>query len=132
MPITEACMAGIEANGLKWKTHGPMIGELAKEIGTFRDMAKNGELEFDRFNHVTAAVQMIGKRVEAWADQLTGDVKDDFDMRIEDMVEFLQDFNMELDLRDGHFDDPADAIEEIVGQMNDLYDFFDYHRILVR
>lgn len=133
MTMSEACIAGIEKNGLKWMARGPMIKDLATEVGNLRNMADDGKLKYSHMDRITAVAQAIGTQVEAWASQIKNeDVKADFTTSHEEDIEALKDMNVELDIRNGLIDEAEEAIEDIVHRLNSLYDFFDYYRILVR
>lgn len=116
MPISAAAMDGIRSNGHRWKMTITGLKRYTEVLGRANDAANEG-LDYDRkANEV--AVQGIVKVVRAFAENEAA----------------AKDVEMERDLLSNADDLECvedDAIEEINWAMNQLYDSFDYHRILV-
>jgi hypothetical protein len=126
MPISAAAMNGIAANGHGWKHTGPRISGYGKEFGTFRDNPPSDVEEMTRF---VAIVHAIEKEVSRWiaSRQFPQALADQIPLDLEFGLEFMRDLSVcSTD------EDPNDDIEEAVEIMNVLYDFCDYHRILIR
>lgn len=108
---TEASIAGVAAHGLRWR-HQIHLGNWPAQLGKLNDRASDGEdiddAEVEKAAlGIVAAVRATYER-EGWAKDT------DLDRRADDL-------EMAADC----------GIEEVNFMMNELYDSFDYWRVLV-
>lgn len=107
MPMSEAAMSGISANGLRWKFN-ISFSTLTAKVGEWEEgVTPTGEIEKIR--------NAIVERVKVFLHHRS--MGEDMRYDIEDAVEQLE------------MVDPE--VEEIRFALNRLYDQFDYHRVCV-
>jgi hypothetical protein len=113
MPMSQAAMDGIAANGHRWKHTIRGMKPHTEVLGKANDANGDGN-DYDRAA-VEKAVQSIVKITRSFADRTSdSNVADHLRLRADDL-ECVEDCD----------------IEDINYAMNDLYDEFDFHRILV-
>jgi hypothetical protein len=113
MPMSQAAMDGIAANGHRWKYTIRGMKPHTEVLGRANDAYNDGESYDEKATE--KAVQSIVKIVRAFADNTSNErLRDDLRHDADDleMVEECE-------------------IEDINMEMNDLYDTFDFHRVLV-
>jgi hypothetical protein len=112
MPMSEAAMDGIAANGHRWKLRIHGIRPFVQPLADANNLNNDGK-PYDQ-KAVEAAVDGIVIAVRNFALTKTGNLK-----------EALEDAADNLDM-------VADCeIDDVNHYMEELYDLFDYHRILV-
>jgi hypothetical protein len=109
MPISEVCMDGIKANGHRWKAR-IRLGQWPALLGRLNDVASDGgtvdEAEVERIAlRIVASVRNYAKMHPQY---------DSLERRA-DEIELVADC----------------GLEEVNHAMGELYDDFDWHRILV-
>jgi hypothetical protein len=114
MPMSEAAMEGIRVNGHRWQRRINGLKPHTEVLGKANDAHNDGEPYDEKATE--AAVQAIVKIVRSFANS----VKDDNLQR--DLLHDADDLEMVEDCE----------IEDINHEMNDLYDTFDFHRVLVQ
>jgi hypothetical protein len=109
MAMSEACLAGIKANGLRWK-HRIRLGQWPALLGKLNDQgdAVADDAEVERYAMKIVELVRAFVRRNAWAQET------DLDRRA-DELEMVADC----------------GLGEVNFAMNELYDSFDYWRILV-
>jgi hypothetical protein len=114
MPMSQAAMDGISANGHRWKSRINGLKPHTEVLGKANDANNDGE-PYDH-DATEKAVQDIIKIVRSFADKLP----DESSLK-QDLLHDADDLEMVEDC----------DIEDINHEMNDLYDSFDFHRVLV-
>jgi hypothetical protein len=113
MPMSAAAMDGISANGHRWKYTIRGMKAHTEVLGRANDAFNDGQPYDEKATE--QAVQSIIKVVRAFADKTSDErLRDDLRHDADDL-EMVEDCE----------------IEDINHEMNDLYDTFDFHRVLV-
>jgi hypothetical protein len=128
MPTSEAAIAGIGANGLGWRKeiHGlkRLVDHMVSDEGPYenRDADACEKLlhsiweAFDNFLNRNPELREIVDR--------------DFSFR--DTLDWFRDENPSYEFAEEEGAKAEDFIENYKFRMNELYDFCDYHRILIK
>ena len=109
MPISEVCMDGIKANGHRWK-HTIRLGQWPALLGKLND--REGDVLESEVEPIAEKIVAI---VRAYVERHTWAKETDLARRA-DELEMVADC----------------GLEEVNFAMNELYDSFDYWRILVQ
>lgn len=118
---SQAAIEGVAANGLEWKSRGPRIRELCKRIGQARDGGITDPAVIVRTAHD------IASGIRKWVDRLPEEKKEAFEWTNGEHIERIKEVTVE------DIDHDAEGeIEEIVYCLNEIFDTFDYERVLVR
>lgn len=118
MPMSEAAMDGIRDNGHRWK-HQITLRDLTQPLGDLNERYDDGAGEAPKREETEPLVDKIVERVRAF-------VKQRFERHGTD-----DPIGIDLDRRADELEMIADCdIEEINHAMGELYDSFDYWRIL--
>lgn len=129
MPLSNAAMEGISANGLKWKYNGPRL-KFANTI--LADLVDNGIEDEAAAQRLTDASHKIAAAIKSWLGGITNtDIVEDFERRHDMDIDFIEYIDVVGEVKAGIYDDPQEVLNEINYIMNNIYDTFDYHRILV-
>lgn len=111
MPISEAAMGGIRANGHRWR-HRINLGQWPAMLGKLNDAEEAGvEVDENEVERVTLEIVEAVRRCVAKSDWAA---ETDLGSRADDL-EMVADC----------------GLEEVNCAMNELYDSFDYWRVLV-
>ena len=131
MPTSQAALDGIRVNGMKWRFRGPKIKELTAQIGQFNN---NGIADLEEGDQLTQTANRLAKVIGDWfaMRSVPQEIKDDFERRHTDDIQFLEYLDVNKEVAAEIYSDPSEAIEEIVQILDELYDTFDYHRILIQ
>lgn len=116
MPYSMAAVDGVAANGLKWR-FTVQAKEAALRFGALREQIKDDLAARAEIEACASMIATAFKRCAERHGELTTGVE------FEDAVEFLTDEKIG--------DDPATWLEEASGWLSQLYDWADYHRVLV-
>lgn len=108
MPMSSAAIAGISANGHRWKAEINMRGQVSR-LGD-EDSLKVGDVAAIRDSVIDRVKRFLASPASKFLD---ADDKYSFENALDD-----------LEMCD-------DDIDEVRGALNELYDLFDYHRICV-
>jgi hypothetical protein len=122
-------MQGIEDNGLAWKYNGPKIKQFDDTLARLNDDGFEGEEDAQA---LTNACHKLAEIIKQWAEKLPKKIREDFDRQHEEGLDFMASIDTVAEVAAGIYSDPEEVIEEINAILNDLYDTFDYHRILVQ
>lgn len=123
---SQAAIDGIAANGWAWKLRRPRIRELCKRIGELRDADSQDAKALVRTAHA------IATEIDKWVSRLESgeqlsDFLQTFEWRHRYDIDTMHEFTVED--AEAYY---LDMIEEVVYALNNIYDTFDYERILVR
>lgn len=138
MTLSNAAIEGISANGLNWRHTGPRIKTPNAVLADLNDNGVNDESDAQR---LTDASHKIAAAIRLWLNGITSKEKkstseinilEDFEHRHEDELVFMEDIDTVSEVNDGIYNDPQEVLNEINYIMNNIYDSFDYHRILVQ
>jgi hypothetical protein len=114
MPMSQAAMDGIATNRHRWKFIIRGLKPYTEVLGKANDAHNDGQPHDEKATE--EAVQNIIRVVRAFADKTSNErLRDDLRHDADDL-EMVEDCE----------------IEDINYEMNDLYDTFDFHRVLVR
>jgi hypothetical protein len=113
MPMSAAAMDGIAAHGHRWKRRINGLKPHTEVLGKANDANNEGQA----YDHdaTEKAVQGIIKSVRSFAQSITDEALQRDLLHDADDLEMVEDCD----------------IEDINHEMNDLYDTFDFHRVLV-
>jgi hypothetical protein len=122
---SQAAIDGIYVNGLAWQSSGPRISRLCKLIGEYNDRLPEDN---DDASRLVETILAIGNAIDEWATGLDTEFREDFLVRHGDDLDFLR----EISLEDMTSDSFESTLSDVTDALNELYDTFDYHRILVK
>lgn len=116
MPITQAAMDGINANGHRWQ-HRITLAPYTAMLGKLND--RNGDGDTPTREEIEPVVENIVAKVRSFAEARLR--RDDNDQIGRDLASRADDLECVSDCE----------IEEVNHAMNELYDSFDFWRVLV-
>lgn len=108
MPISAAALAGIQANGHRWKYEIAISAHTSK-IGSFDETTPADQISAER--------DAIVAKVKRWLDARTKPEENDMRNDIESKI-------IDLEMVD-------ESVEEVRYALNDLFDEFDFYRVVV-
>ena len=131
MPTSQAALDGILVNGMKWRFRGPQIKQLAIQLGKLRD---EGVTDLAEGDQLTQTANRFAKVIGDWLAtcSIPQDIKDDFEQCHADDIQLLESLDVNKEVAAEVYGDASEVVEEIVQILNELYDTFDYHRILIQ
>lgn len=131
MPTSQAALDGILVNGMKWRFRGPQIKQLAIQLGKLRD---EGVTDLTEGDQLTQTANQLAKVIGDWLamPSVPQDIKDDFERCHADDIQLLESVDVNKEIAAEVYGDASEVVEEIVQILDELYDTFDYHRILIQ
>lgn len=118
----EAALAGIRDHGLKWKHRL----RAARHIKTISEIINKEDFTESEYNPLQMAMIAFATSFEEFAKRKGIEL----DYSAEEAIEWLKEEPVSAENLE-FFDGTTGFIEELRHRLNEIYDFADYHRILI-
>lgn len=124
MPMSEAAMAGIRDNGRGWRHQIRGLKPLTDQLARFND--QGGPEDPGDAAKLDGVLKAIAQKVRTFAENKDGL---EIDYQLEDALEWLEDSFAVEHLAETQ--DPEVYMEEANYQLNQVWDWADYNRVLM-